>query len=435
MSPIIVGIIGIVVLIVLLLIGMPVGLSMTLVGYSGFAYLAGPTAATGVLGTTFFRTASNYTLTVIPLFCLMGQLAFESDMSRDLYGACSKLFGRLPGGLGVATIGACGMFAAICGSSTATAATFGVVAIPEMKKNNYDMGVACSTIVAGGTLGILIPPSVGFIMYGLIASQSIGRLFAAGIVPGILLCIFYMTVVVIQCIVRPVQGSRNQRYTIAEKLRSLVGVFPMLILFVVVIGGIFKGMFTANEGAAIGAFGAFVFLIVRGKCSFQSLKRALFDTLHSTGMIFMIMIGANVFGYFLAISTIPTTLVTAIGSMQVSRYVILALIVFAYICMGCIMDSLSMIVLTVPIFLPVIEMLGFDPVWYGVIMVLCQEMGQITPPVGMNLFVIKGIMKGDVSMGQLVKGVWPYMIAILLMIVVLTLFPGIATFLPDLLYS
>ena len=435
MSPITVGIIGIVVLIVLLLIGIPVGITMMIVGFVGFAYLSGFNSAIGVVGTTFYRTAASYTLTVVPLFCLMGQLCYESDMSRDMYQACNRLLGRLPGGLGVATIGACGLFAAICGSSTATAATFCTVAVPEMKRNHYDIKVATSTVVAGGTLGILIPPSVGFIMYGLIAEQSIGQLFAAGVIPGIMLCVFYMVVVIVLCVINPANGPRSKKYTFAEKMKGLVGILPMLVLFVVVIGGIFAGFFTANEGSAIGAIGAFIVLVIRKGLDIKALKRAAVDTLHSTAMIFVIMMGANVFGYFLAITTIPATLVTVIGGMNVNRYVILAIIIFAYIVMGCIMDSLSMIVLTVPIFIPVVLALGFDPIWYGVIMVLCQEMGQITPPVGMNLYVVKGILKDEVTMGDLIKGIWPYLFAILALIIILVIFPNIATFLPNLLYS
>ncbi len=435
MDPILVGLIGIFLLLVLLFMGMQVGMTMLIVGFLGFAYIVNIQGAMGILKTIFYTTGGSYTLTVIPLFVLMGQFAFYSGLSKQLYNACYKWLGFLPGGLGVATVGACSFFAAICGSSTATAATFGSVAIPEMKKYKYDDGLATGAVVAGGTLGILIPPSVGFIVYGIITEQSIGRLFAAGIIPGIFLCLCYMGVVVIQCIKKPELGPPSEHFTWTEKFKALLNVLPVLILFIVVIGGIFIGLFTANEGAAVGAFGSFLYLVWRRQASMKNIMKSLMDTIRTTAMIFLIVIGAYVFGFFLAVSKIPMSLADTISGLDVNKYVILILILILYVFMGALMDSLSMILLTVPIFFPVIMALGFDPIWFGVLMVLMQEMGQITPPVGMNIFVVKGIVGDSVKMSTIIRGVLPHVFAIIVVIFIMVIFPQIPLLLPNLLYK
>lgn len=435
MDPIAVGVIGIVCLVVLLFLGTQVGICMLIVGFFGFASIVGINGALGILKTVFYTTGSSYTLTVIPLFVLMGQFAFYSGLSKQLYDACYKLLGRLPGGLGVATVGACAFFSAICGSSTATAATFGSVALPEMKRYNYDQGLATGAVVSGGTLGILIPPSVGFIVYGVITEQSIGKLFAAGLLPGVVLCLCYMAVVVIQCLRKPNLGPRSERFTFGEIFLSLIRVIPVLVLFIAVIGGMFLGVFTANEGSAIGAFGSFLYMIWRRAASLENITKSLMDTARTTAMIFLIMIGAYTFGYFLAVSQIPMTLAAYISEIAVNRYVILVLILVLYIFMGCLMDSLSMILLTVPIFFPVIQALGFDPIWFGVLMVLMQEMGQITPPIGMNIFVIKGIVGDSVPTVKIMKGVIPHVFALIIAIIIMIIFPQIPLFLPNMMYQ
>jgi tripartite ATP-independent transporter DctM subunit len=430
----IVGFIGIIVLIVLLFIGMNVGMTMFVVGFFGYAYLFNLQGAFGVLKTVFYTQASNYSLTVIPLFTLMGQFVFHAGVSGALYRSCRAWLNRLPGGLSVATIGACALFSAICGSSTATAATFTTVSYPEMRKYNYDPGLACGSIVAGGTLGILIPPSSGFILYGIIAEQSIGKLFAAGILPGVILMLCYMGAVIVMAMRHPNWAPRPQAVTMAERFASLVGALPIILIFVIVMGGIFGGVFTANEGAAIGAVAGFACLLFSGRMSWKTLTESLRDTLITTAMIFFIIIGAYVFGYFLALSRIPSNLASWVSDLDVSRYVVLVIILIMYAILGCLMDSLAMILLTVPIFFPVILDLGFDPIWYGVLMVMVMEMGLITPPVGMNIYIVKGLA-GDVSMGMVMKGVIPHVIAICVALAIMLAFPDIALTLPRLFYS
>jgi len=434
MDPIVVGAIGIIALVVLMLLGMHIGITMCVVGFLGFAYLVGFPAALGLLKTVPFATASNFALTVIPLFVLMGQFAFYSGLSRDLYDFSYKWLGHLPGGLSIATIGACAGFAAICGSSPATAATMGTVALPEMKKYNYSQSLSTGSIAAGGTLGILIPPSVGFILYGVIAEESIGKLFTAGIIPGLMLALFYSLAVYLVVRRKPELGPPGPNTSFGEKIKSLKGVWGVIALFLVVIGGMFAGIFTANEAAAVGAFGAMLFMASRGKMNRETVYKALVETGRTTAMIFIILIGAFVFGYFLAVTKIPMTLADFVSALAVSRYVILAFILVVYIFLGCIMDSLAMVLLTVPIFLPVVKSLGFDPIWFGVIMVMVMEQGLITPPVGLNVYVISGVAK-DVPLDVIFRGIYPFWFAIIVAIIVLTAFPQLALFLPQLMYQ
>jgi len=434
MSVTLVGIAGIVVLTILLGLGLQIGVAMLVVGFVGFAVVTNLEAAFGLLSTVPYATAENYSLCVIPLFVLMGQFAFHSGLSKDLYETSYKWMGRLPGGLAVATVGACAGFAAICGSSSATAATMGTVALPEMKKYKYDPALSTGCLAAGGTLGILIPPSVGFILYGVIAEQSIGRLFAAGIIPGIILALLFSLAIVVKASRNPAVGPKGEPVSWRERLVSLRDVLGVLFLFLFVIGGIFLGWFTANEGAAMGALLAFVFMIARGKCNRETFTRALADTAKTTAMIFIIMIGAFVFGYFLAVTRLPMSLAQVASGMAVSPYVILAFILLAYIFLGCIMDALAMVLLTVPIFLPLIQTLGFDPIWFGVLMVIVMEQGCITPPVGLNAYVISGVAK-DVPLHTIFRGIVPFWFCMIFTIVLLIIFPKLALFLPDLLYN
>jgi C4-dicarboxylate transporter DctM subunit len=434
MSFSLIGILGIVSLVVLLMMGLHIGVSMLLVGFVGFLICTDFKAAFGVLSTVPYSTAENYSLCVIPLFVLMGQLAFYSGLSQDLYSTTYKWLGRLPGGLGVATVGACAGFAAICGSSSATAATMGTVALPEMKKYGYDGALSTGCLAAGGTLGILIPPSVGFILYGVIAEQSIGQLFAAGIIPGLLMAALFSLTIIIMSTRNPKLGPKGVKVSFREKLISLKDIVSIALLFLLVIGGMFLGWFTANEGAAIGAALALLFMILRRRFTFKSLVLALIDTAKTTAMIFMIMIGAYVFGYFLAVTQIPMLLANVVSGLNVSRYVVLVLILIVYIILGCLMDALAMVMLTVPIFMPVISNLGFDLIWFGVIMVMVMEQGAITPPVGMNSYVISGVAK-DIPLATVFRGIIPFWFCMMITIVIITLFPDIALFLPKLLYE
>jgi tripartite ATP-independent transporter DctM subunit len=432
MSALTVSIIGVIVLIVLLVMGMNIGICMMTVGFFGYWYVRDLGAALNLFKGIPFTQASNYSFTVIPLFVLMGQLCFYSGMSSGLYNLAQKWLGGLRGGLAMATIAACAGFSAICGSTAATAATMGVVALPEMRKNGYDDSLSCGSIAAGGTLGILIPPSTGFIIYGIISGESIGALFAAGIIPGIILAVCYILSIVVMVRIKPNLAPGKQRYSIREKLLSLRGGISMIVLFLVVIGGIFAGYFTANEAAGIGAVLALLYLVFAGRFKIKIFISSLRETVKTSGMIFLILIGAYIFGSFLTITQMPKQLAAYITGLDVSRYVVLLVILILYAIMGCLMDSLAMVMLTVPIFLPIMISLGFDSVWYGVIMIMVMEMGLITPPVGMNVYIVAGVAK-DVPLQKIFLGVAPMVGGMCVALFIICAFPQLALWLPGLL--
>jgi tripartite ATP-independent transporter DctM subunit len=409
---------------------------MFLVGVFGIVILASKGAAIGLIRSAFYSNAHNYTITVMPLFMLMGQFIFHAGVSSKLYKTCHTWLGALPGGLAVSTIAACGVFAAICGASSATCATFGTVSLPEMtKKYNYDPGYACGAIVAGGTLGILIPPSTAFIWYGILTGQSISKLFAAGFGVGVLLMLCYMITAVILAKRHPEWAPTvKDTPSLNEKLRSLVGSLPVLVIFLVVIGGIFLGVFTPNEGGAIGAFCGFLCLVFSGNLTLKTLMKCLRSTVESVGMLILILTCSSIFGSFLAMTRIPTTLANFVQVQNVSPYMLLILIIAVYLVLGMVMDALAMVLLTIPIFYPMAVIAGFNPIWYGVITVICMEMGQITPPVGMNLFIIRG-MAPEIPMSNIITRSLPYVGAIFVTILILVIFPGIATYLPSVLYN
>lgn len=434
MSMSLLAILGIILLVVLLLAGVHIGFAMMIVGFIGYVVAVSLTGGIGMLKSVPFAQTANYSLAVIPLFVLMGQFAFASGLSKDLYDACYKFFGRIPGGLAVSTIVASAGFAAICGSSAASSATMGVVCFPEMKRYKYDDGLSTGCLAAGGTLGILIPPSVGFILYGIASGESIGALFAAGIIPGILLTGCYIGAIIIQVLRKPEKGPKGEKFSTKEKMQSLVKIIPILILFVVVIGGIFIGFFTANEGGAIGAFGAMLFMLYRKWGKWKEFFHAVFEAAKTTAMIMLIVTGAYAFGYFLTVTMLPTMLATTIAGLAVPKYAILILILLVYVALGCIMDSLSMIVLLVPIFLPIAQQLGFDTIWFGVLMVMVMEMGQITPPVGINAFIIAGIAK-DVPLARVFRGLVPFILALVVAIAIVLIFPQLSLFIPNMMYG
>lgn len=445
MDPLTIALLGILVLLILLILGMNIGMCMMAVGFFGslVAYInmgrpfdGALTAALLTLKKIPFTQATNYSFTVIPLFILMGQLCYYSGLSKGLYDMSEKLLGGLRGGLAMATVAACAFFGAICGSSAATSATMSVVCLPEMRRHGYDDSLACGSVAAGGTLGILIPPSTGFILYGIIAQESIGALFAAGILPGILLAVCYCVAVAIMCKRNKDYAPDKVKYSAKEKLISLKGGIPMVLVFGIVIGGMFAGFFTANEGAAIGATLGVIFLFVRRgihKETFKQFLIALRDTVKTSGQLFLILIGAYVFGNFLTTTQLPTTLAAFVQGLDVNRYIILAIILLIYAVMGCLMDSLAMVMLTVPIFYPVLVTgLGFNGIWYGVIMIMVMGMGLITPPVGMNVYIISGVAK-DVPLQKIFKGTFPMVIAMVVAIIIVCAIPQIATIIPHLL--
>ncbi len=431
MTPVTVGIICILLLFFFMSLNMNVGLSMALSGFIGLIYLLGVEQALNVLGNAPFRTAAAYTMSVIPLFVLMGNLSLYAGVSSDVYNTAYKFFGHLPGGLAMATTVACAGFAATCGSSVATAVTIGSVAIPEMRKYNYASSLAAGSLAAGGTLGILIPPSIGFILYSMLTEESIGKLFIAGILPGILLTALFVVAIYIQVRKNPGLGPRGPVSTFKEKIESLKGVGGALGLFILVIGGLYGGIFTPTEAGGIGAFGSFLLMVLRKKLNFKNMANCLMDTGKVTAMCFLILLGANIFGYFMAVTRIPSELAKLAISLPLHPVLILIFILIVYLFLGCIVDAIAMIVLTIPIFYPVIIELGFNSVWFGVIAVIVMEMALITPPVGMNVFAIAGTA-GDVPMYTIFKGIFPFLIAMVVLLIILIIFPQLATFLPNL---
>ena len=426
-----VAITGFLSLFALMMLRVPVGIAMGLVGVLGFGYLIGDISpALKMLSQSPIRTATDAEFAVIPLFLLMGAFASASGMSRELFRASNTFLGHLRGGLGVATIAACGGFAAICGSSVATAATFSKVAYPEMRQYGYPQSFATGVIAAGGSLGIMIPPSTVFAVYGLITEQDIGKLFIAGIVPGLLAVAMYIITINIIALVRPGFLPAGMRHSWAERLEAVRDIWAVMLLFIFIIGGLYAGMFTATEAAGMGAAGAFIISVLRQKLSRADFWRCLIESLRTTAAVFTILIGALIFGYFLTITQVPQKITEFLTGLGLGPYGVLVLIMLMYLVLGCIMDAMAMIILTIPIIFPVIKTLGFDPIWFGVIIVMTVELGLIHPPVGMNVFVIKSVIK-DVKLSTVFYGVMPFVLTDILRLAMLIAFPILATWLPS----
>ncbi len=429
------AILGILAMILLVFLGMNMGMSMFFIGLVGYTIASGSfTKALYLFRTVPYTNSSSFSLAVVPLFILMGTFALQSGMSKGLYDCCEKWMGKFPGGLSFATIVACAGFGAICGSTSATVATMGKLALPEMKRFGYDDGFSAATAAAGGTLGYLIPPSTGFILYGIVATASVGRLFAAGIIPGLLLMFAYVIAAGIACKMNPSMAPRGGSYSIGEKVKSLKGLIPIIVLFGAVVGGMFSGIFSANEAAACGAFLAMLYALIRRKLNFKSLIECLTESVKSTAMVYQMMLGAYIFGYFLTITNLPQNLATTVGSLDINRYLVMLMIIAVYIILGMIMDSIAIILVTVPIFLPVATGLGFDPIWFGVVIVMMMCTGCITPPIGLNVFIAAGVSKGT-PLTKIFRGVLPYVFAIVIISVLVVLFPPMSTWLPNLIYG
>lgn len=430
MSTNVVALVGFIALFGLMLLRVPVGMAMGLVGVGGFAYLSGSGPALKMVGQTSMRTVTDWNFAVVPLFLLMGSFATTSGMSRELFRCANGFLGHLRGGLGIATIAACGGFAAICGSSVATAATFSRVAYPEMRRYGYPQSFATGVIAAGGTLGVMIPPSTVFAVYGLITQQDIGKLFIAGIIPGIIAILMYMGTITIIGYARPGYLPAGVRASWGERLEGMRNVWATLLLFAFVIGGIYGGLFTATEAAGMGAAGAFLIGIARRRLSGPDILRSLLEATRTTAAVFTVLIGAILFGYFLTITQTPQKVTEFLTGLGIGRYGVLALIMIMYLVLGCLMDALAMIILTVPIIFPVVVALGFDPIWFGVIIVMTVELGLIHPPVGMNIFVIKSVVE-DVKISTIFYGVLPFIITDILRLILLIAFPILALWLPS----
>jgi C4-dicarboxylate transporter DctM subunit len=431
MTPVMTGIIALCVLLTLLITGMPIGFSMLLLGFTGLVYLTSFSGAVHALVNTPFTLISSYDYAVLPLFLFMASICFTTGLGKSLFRMANCWLGRMHGGLSIATIGSCAIFGAASASGIATTATIGTVALPEMRRYNYDPGLAAGCVAAGGTLGIMIPPSGMLMIYGIIARQDIGELFIAGIVPGIILSLMFIAMIYVRVRLKPSLAPLAPKTNLKEKLFSIADSFEMIILILVVIVGLLIGWFTPTEAGAMGAFGALVLSLVRKRLDWHRLRDATVDTIRTAGMIFTILIGALVFTSFLAVTTIPMEVAEWVGGIGLPPMGVMIIILIIYLLLGTFLEEMAMILLTLPIFLPLVDSLGFDLVWFGILNVLVVEMGMISPPVGITMFVVKGIAP-DISMGTIFRGVLPFWAVTIVFAALLIAFPAIALSLPSL---
>lgn len=439
MTSVDVGILGIVILLTLIMLRMPVGVVMILIGGAGYGIIAGVIPAESVLASYPFLHASSYSLSVIPLFILMGQLAVQSGISRDLFAATYAWIGSYRGGLASATVASSAGFAALSGSSVASAATMGSVALPEMVRYKYDTALATGTVAAGGTLGILIPPSTGFIIYALLTEESIGRLFMAGVIPGILLAVLFIITIWIQTKFRPELGPRAPRSDWKWKWVSLLRASPMLLIVTLVIGGIYAGAFTPNEAAGIGAFVTLIAALLKRTMGWKEFVAAVLETVKISGMVLLVIIGAYLFNPFLGLTRIPGELGAFVGALDVPPIVVLLSILAAFIVLGTFLEGLAILVMAIPIVFPIVVDLGYDPIWFGVMVVITLEMGLISPPLGVNVFVVRGvataILKREVPLATVFKGILPFWLAMFVLMVLLLIVPELVLYLPNQMYN
>lgn len=432
MSPELIGSIGIVALVILILLRVQVGISLLLVGFVGYYFLSGPDVALAQLGTSAFGTASKYTLSVMPMFILMGMFLSYSGLATDLFRSVNSWVGHVKGGLGMATIGAAAIFASISGSNNATTATLAKVAIPEMKRYKYDLGLSSSCVAAGGTLGVLIPPSVILILYGVLTMEPVGQLLIAGLVPGILLALCMMLTVYIQVRKNPKLGGEQQSsIPIIEKIKSLRSIWPFIIIFLVSIGGIYFGYFTPTEAGGVGALASLLFVVLTRRLSWKDFLKSLDETVRLTAMIFIILIGATLFSQFLAMSRIPAKISSLVVGIDMSPYIIIALLILIYLFLGLFLEGIAILVLTLPIVYPLIIELGFDGIWFGVLMVMVFNIGTLTPPLGIGIFVINGVVP-EIPIEKIFKSVVPMIVTMILFTILMVVFPDIAMTLPNL---
>lgn len=430
MNPVTLAFVLIIVMVILFLLRMPIGFAMALVGIIGFSVLRGLGPGLSIITRDLFDVFSSYSYTAITMFILMGTLAYYTGISRRLYDAGYTMFGRLPGGLAISTIAACAMFSAISGSTNATAAAMGRVSLPEMKRYKYDDALATGCVAAAGSLGILIPPSTIFLVYGIMTENSIGKLFISGVIPGIILAAFFAVTIFIMTLHNPRLAPPGGPTTWKEKIQGMTGIIEALVLFLLVILGIFLGWFSPTYAAAAGTAGVIIIGLVRRMLTWQGFLNGVRDAIKINCFIMVIVAGAFVFGHFLTITNIPTMLVNWVEAMHMNKYLVLVAVIAIYYVISMFMDELALIVLTIPIFYPLILSVGWDPIWFGVIMVVLVEMGVIAPPVGINVFVIHGIAEG-VPITTIYKGIFPFLACMFVLAVLLMVFPALATWLPS----
>jgi C4-dicarboxylate transporter DctM subunit len=429
MNVLLVAVLVFALLFILILLRTPIAVAMIVSGLAGTTAISGWSTALATLRQGPFERATSYTLVVIPLFVLMGYVASQSGLSRSLFQAANVWLGHLRGGLAMATVVGCAGFGAICGSSLATSATMATVALPEMKRYRYAGTLATGSVAAGGTLGIMIPPSIIFVLYGIMTEQSIGKLLLAGVVPGIVETLLFCAAIAIETAVFPTLGAAGPRATVRQRLIAVRDVWEVLVLFLIVIGGLYAGIATPAESAAFGVVGALFFGVAKRTLSWRGLLEALDQTMRTTAMIFLIVIGADLVGYFMALSQLPLAMANWLVHLNVGAMGVLWIILILYLILGCVMDELAIILLTVPIFFPVVTQLGFDPIWFGVIIVVTVQIGLVSPPVGLNVFVIAGKAR-DVPIPKIFRGIMPFLAAMVVLLILLTIWPEIALILP-----
>ena len=432
MSGVTTGIVAFVCLFGLIVLRLPIAFSLGFVGFCGFAYLVSLQSALVKLANISFDTISSFTFGVLPLFIFMAHIMFQSGMGKDLYEVAAKWLGHKRGGLAMATIGGCAGFAAVSASSVATVSTMSLVSLPEMKKYRYDPALATGSIAAGGTIGSLIPPSGMLIVLGLLAELSINKLFLAGIIPGLLEAIFYMLTISLLCRWRPSLGPRGERYSWGERFRSLTVVAEVVLLMALVLGGLTAGFFTPTEAGAVGAAGAVAISLVRRRLTVDGFRKAIIATLKTSGFLYAVFIGAFMMTAFMTVTGIPTAISEAVVELNVSPILAIVAIFLVYLLLGAVLDTTGMMALTVPIFFPVAQSLGFDSIWFAIIVIRAMEIALITPPIGMAVYLVKGIAP-DVPIPTIFRGIAPFLAADLLLVILLLSVPGVVTFLPTLL--
>jgi len=425
------SLIGLAAVLILAIARVPLGFAMAIVGASGFAVLRGPTAALETVGQLILDFSMSYTFAILPMFVLMGAFVHRSGLSEDLYDTSHAWLGHFRGGLSMATVAASAGFGAVCGSSVATAATMGRVALPSMRRFGYDSGLAAGTIAAGGTLGILIPPSMSLVVYGFLTQQDIGRLFIAGLTPGVLTVILYFAVVVAVTRLRPELGPRGPRTGWLDRFRLLRGVSGALLLFVLVLGGIYLGVFTPMEAGGVGAVGACFIAIARRRLKWRAFVASLIEAARTTSMVFSVAFGAIILSNFVNVAGLPERISAVIIALDLPNLGVIFAICLVYILLGCVFDGLALLFLTVPVFAPIVATLGYDLIWFGIVVIMVSEIALITPPVGMNVFVIKS-MNPELPLQTIYKGIGPFLVADMVRLAIVILLPGLVLFLPRL---